>query len=165
MKSRWYWIGGLILILILVKFYNPETTGQDCNNILDAENKSKCFTLLAVEEKNLSLCNNLFEGDEMEGQRKSFCYAFYASYYNDFSVCQDLNEEDNCYTHLALLKNDPNICNQIIKEDKVTIEDEAVEDLTKSYCVYVYALSKSEPSACEVLHDTSKKYCYNALQG
>ena len=154
---------------------------DSCRSITEEPAKSRCFTKLAVEERDYDLCNNIevastrgyceidvagVKGDlsycynkAREGQADS-CFRSVAIGTLDESKCELMSEfmrngqgpYTSCYSQVAILKEKPSVC----------------EGLRQGYrdgCYFDYAVSKKDKSVCEkILSTFERDQCLRTIE-
>ena len=119
--------------------------------------KTTCFTNTAKGLADASICE--------KSPNVDFCYHQYAVAFKDESLCKkDRNYSALCFKYISQLKNDINICNNILETDKkescyigfaeysknIEICDQNIKSIeNKNSCYRVLASVKKDTSICQ----------------
>ena len=146
---------------------------RDCDNINPRQKiYEQCFTRVAVDSKNMSICKNL-----KDYEKQNTCYYSYALNYSDYVACQNLStriERIPCLQKVAYATNNPAICNNIdanvgeqttcysniiFGDRPYTVEQCAQLTLTtwKNKCLSTLAFRNKDASACEFIEQADEK--------
>lgn len=148
-------IVAMLLALVIgigIRYYlNPQEpapenkiidTTSNCGNISDIQEREQCYIELAVDKKDITICDKFLSGSpKMTGcyfqtivknkdlqvnvcsiaQDKNDCYATFANINNDISLCDNLSDallKDRCYQVMLIDNKDYNACNKVNVQNK-----------------------------------------------
>lgn len=125
-----------------------------CDLLKNKDYKEQCLTTILIDrvysEGELQEC---IEESLRIKRSGDICYYNYASYTNDFSICepiQDTHIKGRCYHHYAIVTNDFSTC--------VLIE----ETVDKGLCYFDYADYSKNPTLCNFINDSlTRDLCYS----
>ena len=131
-----------------------------CTNIDDLSKKNTCYTKLAVDEGDFSICYKVHI-DEIDQ-----CYKEIAVSGEHPSICgkiENTDIKDDCHKEVAVSREDPSICSKI--EDKPTwgwYHGRSTEtNIKREECYKDIAVSKGDPSICDKIKiDGMRDDCY-----
>ncbi len=124
-----------------------------CEKIIDIETfGSDCYSSIAAEKKDLSICDQISLSNEKEN-----CYSRVAGSKKDPTICEKIKEgwkKDDCYAGVAIARKDPRLCNKI--SGIGTCDD---------VCCYTgIARVKQDPKICDLINDEFlRHYCYQEI--
>ena len=139
----------------------------ECDNISNINYKDICYSNIAENNKNVSICRNI-DDEHLRIQRDciansvlsndnittacsqfsmsmSMCYSFLAKVKQYTSICEGENSDigkDNCYSYFALNMTDVSICNK-------------VSDNNKAFCLSNIATATKNISVCLMISNSS----------
>jgi hypothetical protein len=122
-----------------------------CEGISDQRIKDGCYSEAARAKKDINLCDRIKDQHE-----KNWCYyeviVFEKVDLKDPAICRNITEyKDDCYTNIAKITGDVNICNNLDGKDKEN-------------CYIEVAKVLKDKSLCEKVETPqSKEWCYISL--
>ncbi|MCK5624546.1 hypothetical protein KAI04_01770 [Candidatus Pacearchaeota archaeon] len=126
-----------------------------CQDIENNWDKRDCYEQVAVDNKDLSICDQM-EGN-IEGVGESsvkFCYAEVAGVTGDLFICDNEvpqnNIRDQCYWNVAVYKKDFSLC-----EGFVIVDNYA--------CIIEVAIERKDISECDEFEFNDKKWCIQGV--
>jgi len=155
----------------------------DCDSILDLNEKNICFENIAIEKKDLKICEKINTdnyisncGDKikleiaLEKKDISLCSQT-EEYYYLFVCIKDLINQENFAKHKCseLSENEKNICNDIflekeaIQEDDISVCSEISAENRKQECFIKFIKEKDSLDFCELLDGDVKNICMEIL--
>ncbi|MFH1785927.1 MAG: hypothetical protein ABH842_05855 [Candidatus Micrarchaeota archaeon] len=127
------------------------TSDEDyCKTLTEGPKTEYCYQLYSVFEDDYSYCSKI---TNLEGPYALDCYSNYAISEEDHIICNvlTLDQRWKCYTNYSLATGDLDGCEDI----------HLLADTNRFNCVFTYANKYGNPSACNILEDTSSKsVCY-----
>lgn len=143
-----------------------------CYKIIGAElEKNLCLKSLAVQNKNLALC------DKISNQtRRDECYRELAEGLNDFKICNKISLEYlriSCFLNIGIANNDLKICdfagkerNHCYKSVAIALKDKSiceridVDYFNRPSCFSSCAIENNDLDLCKSVKDfTPREYC------
>lgn len=122
-----------------------------CHLISDTEIRNQCFSIVAQELKNASLCEFIEKDYEYYDSKITDCYLRIAKAIKDPNLCEGLKIEpnkDECYLYVAFSLADMSIC-------------EEIENIASfNYCHISFAEMSKNLSICELLKEGVEEPCY-----
>lgn len=124
-----------------------------CNNISDTIKKEECYIYVSTVTKDFTYCNYL-----QDHTTKSNCFLLSAKYSLDFSECTKIplpHIFGPCYKYLASETEDIKICEQLDKNNVAAIDD----------CYKAIADKKNDASFCDlVVRKHTKEKCIKSTK-
>ncbi len=168
---------GLIIVVLIVGGYfiffsKSGTVILECEKIKDNSAKITCYKEVAMERKDLSVC------DALDKNYRESCYVGVAFVKGDISICENkiTNEasKDACFSSVAATKKDFSICEKIsatyriercykyvAKEKGNLLECKTFSARREQYCMLGVAVANFDISICEeLISDGDKEECY-----
>ena len=154
---------------------------EECEEITDSDEKYKCYTSLAIKDKDISICERIIIRDEVYRQTdiyiKDKCYRDVAIETGNANACEkisgdDVDTEDSCYIEIALKTKDSSLCEKTIQKNLcyaiVTNNPNICERITtskeKDACYYLVAIETNDNSLCGRINSTfGKDECYENI--
>lgn len=121
-----------------------------CEKIQNQDNKEGCYSGVAEAKQDILICNKIQDQD-----RKDECYVYVAKAKQDISICDEMEQnpykayKELCYSGVALAKRDPTICVQIQYQN------------VRDNCYFDIATIKENISICDkIQRNLNKELCY-----
>ena len=99
-----------------VKEIIKENNSQLCTYIDNTEIKDECYNRIAINTKDVSLCEKIIEKDKQQ-----MCKAFVTK---DEKFCNNIKENNNkdlCYHNIAVISDKSSLCNKISNENRLIL--------------------------------------------
>ena len=117
---------------------------RDCQQIADLFDRTECYTDLAIEESDASIC-----GDATHEGVRYQCYAIYAERQNDLEACEAIPTDSDeasvlhgaCISDVAAIRSDAQLC--------ARVEPESIRD----GCYLKIAEATADRELCEKIVD------------
>ena len=106
----------VVLILFLLTagiFFASNKDNSKCRALAGQGEKFFCYRDLALEQKDISLCNYVPVPKDGIGYDKESCQIYYAGETQDLSVCAKVKTDSGkafCYGSVVFAKKDPALC-------------------------------------------------------
>lgn len=158
---------------IVIEVVNNEKLAT-CRTVspLEPETYSEeCIKKIAIEINEIKLCD--FTKNE---ETRKACYITVSMKRDDLESCKLGSYEGTvwCYTGIAIKRNDPEICYELIKDYQYVPEDDCFMDLAiytndpnhcshlgyrymKDDCFYRIAVNKTDSTICQLIEDFNQK--------
>ncbi len=112
--------------------------------------KDWCYTDVAVDKKDISICEKIQNQDNKEG-----CYSGVAEAKQDISICEKIHDQDckdECYVSVAKAKQDISICEKM---------EQNPYKAYKELCYSKVAFAKQDPTICvQIQYQNIRDDCY-----